>query len=244
MLTAAAAIAGLAVAQWTAHLAGIVQPAPLGSREYSVLDWRVVAFALGLAGITGILFGVLPASMIGRLHPGSRVSTPGRLRGVLVAVQAALTVTLAAGAFSMGRSFLTLLGLDLGYRTGQVVTLSVSFPDTRSSAAFRRVALERLRAVPGVSSAGASAYLPLIPVRMYEGNYYTLEGDPVERSSRVTSVSPGYFRTMGTPLLEGRDFIDGDQKRAAPVVIVNQAFARAFSTRKGWSAARSGSTAG
>ena len=118
--------------------------------------------------MTGVVFGVLPASLIGRMQPGqdvirmqpgTRGSTAGRMRAVLIALQAALAVTLAAGSFSMGKTFLRLLGIDLGYRTKGVVTLNVSFPEKPQgrSAPFARQALERLRAIPGVESAGAAA---------------------------------------------------------------------------------------
>jgi len=242
VLTAAAAIAGLMVAQWTARLAAIVQPSQLASQQYSVLDWRVVAFALGLAAVTGIVFGVLPASLIGRMQParvlmrarpGSRSSAARRMRGILIAVQAALTVILAAGSFSMGRSFLRLLGVDLGYRTNRVVTMRVELPRTTNrTAPLVRQALDRLRAVPGVESAGAASYLPLVAFHALEGTYFKLDpGDPM-RSARLMLVSPDYFRTMGTPLLDGRDFVDGDRQGAEPVVVVTAEFARSYSNQR------------
>ncbi len=237
LLTAAAGLAGLAAAQGTTHLAAIAQPVQLTARQYSVFDWRVLAFALGVAVLTGILFGVLPASLIGRMqpgrdvlrtHPGTHGSTAGRMRGALIALQAALTVALAAGCFSMGRSFLRMIGTDLGYRTGRVVTLRVELFNTWGRIGpYVRDALQRLRSVPGVESAGAAAYSPLVAAEVYEGAFYRLELDVPERSSRLMSVRPGNYRTMGTPIIEGRDFTERDQS-GEPVVIVNTAFARAF----------------
>jgi predicted permease len=242
VLTGTAAIAGLAVAQWTARLAGIAQPAMLASRQYSVLDWRVLAFALGLAAVTGIVFGVLPASLIGRMQPGqdimraqpgSRGSSTRRMRAVLIALQAALTVTLAAGSFSMGLTFLRLLGIDLGYRTNRVITMSVSLPRTQGrTAPFTRQALERLRVVPGVESASAASYLPLVPTAIQEGTYYRLDLSEPKRSARVILVSPDFFRTMGTPLLEGREFTGSDRRSAAPVAIVTEEFARIYPNQR------------
>ena len=241
VLTATAAIAGLAVAHWTARLADAAVPPQLAARQYTVLDWRVLAFALGLAAVTGIVFGVLPASLIGRMqptqdvirtHPGAREATAGRMRGLLIALQISLTVTLAAGSFSMGRSFLRLLGINLGYRTNRVVTMSVTFPGTRDRAApFTHQALERLRAVPGVESAGAAAYLPLVPSSIYEGMSYRLDPGEARRSCRSMSVSPDYFRTMGTLLIDGREFAESDREGPL-VVIVNEAFARAYPSQK------------
>jgi predicted permease len=238
VLTGAAAIAGMAVAQWTARLAAVAQPAQLASRQYSVLDWRVMAFALGLAAITGIVFGVLPASLIGgmqpgqdliRTQPGSRGSAASRARVVLIALQAALTVTLAAAAFSMGSSFLKLMGIDLGYHTNHVLTMSVSLPATEGrTAPFTRQALERLRAVPGVESAGAASYLPLVASKVQEGTFFRLALNEPKRMSRVILVSPEFFHTMGTPLIEGREFTERDRRGAEPVVIVTEELARMY----------------
>lgn len=238
VLTVSAAIVGMAVAEWTARLAAVAQPAQLALRQYSVLDWRVVVFALGLAGITGLVFGVLPASLIGRMQPGqdlvrtqpgSRGSPGSRIRSVLIAVQAALAVTLAAGSFSMGRSFLKLMGIDLGYRTNHVVTMSVSLPRAEGrTAPFTRQALERLRAVPGVESAGAASYLPLVPSQVQEGTFFRLDPSAPNRMSRVILVSPDFFRSMGATLLDGREFTARDRRGAEPVVIFTEELARIY----------------
>lgn len=237
VLTAAAAIAGLAVAEWIARLAAAAQPAQLASRQYSILDWRVIVFALGLAAVTGIFFGALPASLIGRMQPGhdvlrsqlgSRSSSARRMRAVLIAAQAALTVTLAAGSFSMGRSFLKLMGIDLGFRTSQIVTMSIAFPWTANyrSGPFTHEALQRVRAIPGVESAGAASYLPLVHSDVQEGTLFKFDPAEPQRSARVMLVTPDYFRTMGTPLIEGREFTESDRRGAAPVVLVTEDFAQ------------------
>jgi putative ABC transport system permease protein len=235
VLTAAAAVAGMAVAQWTSRLAAIALPAPLAAREYSMLDWRVLAFAVGVAAVTGIIFGVLPASLIGRMQPGHDVVPGRRMRAVLIALQAALTVILAAGSFSMGRSFLRLMGIDLGYRTNHVVTMSVSLPMTTSrTAPFAREALQRLRAVPGVESAGAASYLPLVHIEIREGTFFKLDPSDLKRSTGVMVVSPDYFRTMGTPVIEGREFLETDRgtTKDSQVVIVTEEFARRFPNQR------------
>jgi len=119
MLTLAAATAGLAVAYWASRLASGVQPAQLTAHGYSILDWRVLGFAVAVALLTGVAFGVLPAWLIGRTQPaadsvrtqaGTQSSGVSRLRWALVAMQAVLTVVLVAGALTMGRSFLKLMG--------------------------------------------------------------------------------------------------------------------------------------
>jgi len=164
LLTGLSAFAGLIVANWAAKLASSAQPAQLAVQNYTILDWRVIAFSAGLAMLTSFLFGVLPASLIGRLQStddlvrsqqGSSTSRVRRLRSVLVAVQISLTLILLGGSIVMGRSFLKMLGTDLGFRTDQVVTMSVSLAGTRhekSAMEYHRAALDRLRAIPGVQS--------------------------------------------------------------------------------------------
>ena len=239
VLTAAAAVAGMAVAHWTARLAASAQPAQLSARQYTVLDWRVMAFALGLAVLTGIVFGVLPASLIGRMQPrqdairtqpGSK--GPSRMRGFLIAMQAALTVALVAGSLSMGHSFLKLLRTNLGFRADRVVTLNVSLSGSRYETDNRErqyygAALQRLRAVPGVESAAAVSYLPLIS-KMFVGGRYWLDSGEQGPVSLVIAASPGYFRTMGTEMVEGREFTESDRPGAERVVIVSDDLERSF----------------
>jgi predicted permease len=241
VLTGVAAIAGMAVAHWTARLAASAQPAQLSARQYTVLDWRVFAFALGLAVLTGIVFGVLPASLIGRMQPGQDViraqpgrsgSGTGRMRGVLIAMQAALTVALAAGSFSMGRSFLKLLGTDLAFRTESVATLNVSLAGTRYETENRErqyygEVLERLRAVPGVESAAAVSYLPLIS-KMFMGGQFKLDSGQQGPMAVLIAASPGYFRTMGTEIVEGREFTESDRKGTERVAIISGDLERSF----------------
>ena len=239
LLTLAATAAGLGVANWAARLVSLAQPATLSMQQYTILDWRVLAFAAGTALLTGLLFGVLPASLIGRMLPAADVvhSQPGvhgtgagRMRAVLVATQAALAVILVAGSVSMGRSFLKLLGIDLGYRTDHVVTLNVSLIGTshEGQAAWRqydRDALERLRAIPGVESAGATSLLPLI-VGLSESARFTLGDSHVIAS--VREAGPDFFRSIGSALVAGREFTAADQQISEQLVIVNEDFARAL----------------
>jgi putative ABC transport system permease protein len=238
VLTLAAGAAGLAVAQWAARIAAVTAPPPLAAQRYTVLDCPVLAFATGLALLTGLMFGVLPALLIGRMQPtadslrshaGSPLRRAGRLRTLLVAAQAALTLVLVAGALTMGRSFLRLLGTDLGFRTERVITLSVSLDGTRYDAnhgetGFYRGALDRLRAVPGVESAGAVDYLPLASDYLA---VFRFRRDSTHKPWGIqVTATPDYFRTLRTPLLEGRDFTKADRRGAEPVAIVNESFAR------------------
>jgi putative ABC transport system permease protein len=238
LLTVVASTAGLAVARWASQVAAAAQPAKLAYQEYSVVDWRVLAFAAALAGLTGVIFGVLPALLMGRMQSAhdylrgraGHVSGTGRMRAALLAMQGALTLVLIAGSLTMGRSFLRLLGTDLGFRTGGVVTLNVSLSGTRWDADKRLAeyyddAVARLRAVPGVESAAAVGYLPLTSYYGYGGATMELDSNHKVSPALFDYATPDYFRTMGTRLVEGRDFTPGDRTGAERVVIVNQEFA-------------------
>jgi len=238
VLTVGAAAAGLLVANWATRIAAAVQPPSLSAQEYSVLDWGVVLFAVGLAVLTGLVFGVLPAGFIRRMRPGMdglRIgsgSSAGvsRLRALLVGIQAAFTVVLLAGALTMCRSFLKLAGTDLGLSTGHVLTLNVSVsgtPREKDGAGYFREAVEKLRRVPGVEAAGAIENLPLSsPMRI--GFRFKVDGYPEEQMGLTATATAGYFRAMGTRIVAGRDFSADEEAFLRPVAVVNEAFAREF----------------
>jgi putative ABC transport system permease protein len=236
MLTLAAALAGLGVAYWAARLAWATQPAELSTQIYTVLDWRVLGFALALALLTGLLFGVVPASLMGRMQPqpGTVRGRPGggsgvnRMRALLVAMQAALAVTLLAGCFVMGRTFLRLVGTDLGYATRQAVALTVSVtgtPREEKETTYYREALDSLRAVPGVEAAGATDYLPLT-VQNYAGSQMRLDSGQRLPLSMQMAATPGYFDTIGARLVAGRGFTESDSDSSEPVAVVSESLAR------------------
>jgi putative ABC transport system permease protein len=224
LLSFIAAVVGLAVAYWAAKLATLTQPPGLASQEYTILDWRVFGFAIGIAIVTGLLFGVTPALLVRHLQPTGELGriTPvrgsARLRGVLIAMQVALTLVLLAGSVTMGRSFLHLTETDMGFRTNHLISVSVSLAGTGEHSedrklAYYRSALDRLRAVPGVESAAAAYSLPVDTMF----GVSTL----VTESGRETSpllnnrVTPDYFRTMGVRLVYGREFTAADTGRVA-----------------------------
>jgi predicted permease len=236
MLTLAAATAGMAVAYWASRLAAGVQPAQLAAQDYSILDWRVLGFAVAVALLTGMAFGVLPAWLIGRTQPtadsvrtqaGTQGAGVSRMRWALVAMQAVLTVVLAAGALTMSRSFLKLMGADLGFRTRNVATATVSligsrYESNRQPQLYYSQVLDRLRAVPGVESAGAVDYMPLtsqglmmMPAKLDSGP---------QAPAIAIAITPGYFRSIGTRIVGGRDFTDADLESTEPVAIVNEEF--------------------
>jgi putative ABC transport system permease protein len=240
VLTATAAALGLLVAHWTVSIASSIAPSPLAAQQYTLLDWRVPGFAMLLALMMGVAFGVLPLLLAGRLHEsGQMVRTqPGvpdpaarRFRLYLIASQAGLAMTLLACSLTMGRTFQRLLDVDLGFRPANVVTLTVSLNGTRYQENGTRwqyysAALERLGGVPGVETAGAVSYLPLVNSVLTAGTFELDSGQTVP--TVVTNATmPGYFGAMGATFLQGRDFTATERQQAERAVIVNEAFARA-----------------
>ena len=232
-LTLAAAAAGLWVAHWAAGLAASVLPPALATQSYTVLDAPVLAFAAGVALATGIVFGVLPASLLGRTlslraRPGTGDAGLRRLRAVLIALQAAFSLVLVSGAITLGMSFLKLLDTDMGFRTDRLATANVAVAGTPREAASRAYfheVLDRLRAQPAVESAAAAEYLPL-GANSFAEFFFTPESGAPDLTGAIVSVTADYLRTMQTPIVEGRDFTRQDELQESPVVIVNEAFAR------------------
>jgi predicted permease len=240
LLSFIAAIGGLAIAYWVAKLAALVQPAELAAQQYTILDWRVLGFAIGIALITGFLFGAVPAWMVRHLQPSGDLvlmhrSGPrtAKLRALLIAMQVALTLVLLAGSVTMGRSFLHLLGTDIGFRADHLVTVGLSLAGTREASESRqqeyyRDTLDRLRAVPGVESAAAVDFLPLDANSFMGARLFTEDGretSPVV----IGKVTADYFRTMATQIVYGREFVRSDAKESEEtekVVILTEGVAK------------------
>jgi predicted permease len=238
ILTTAGALLGLLVAQWTSKLTSSIIPPQLATQQYTILDWRVLAFAAALALLLALAFGVLPAWLLGRLQPsgqmirshfGSRDFRTKRARATLVAVQAALTLTLVTSSLAMGRTFLELLRANLGFHTAGVVTLNVSLQGTKHHGPaewqYYSEALRRLRSVPGVQAAGAISHLPLTN-DFYMAGSFKLDSLQTVPGTVMNAVTPDYFRTMETRFLAGRDFVEANAQVPTPSVIVNEAFAK------------------
>ena len=203
------------------------------------MDWRVLAFTTGLAFLTTVSFGLAPAVRATRAEPatllqsGSRGSAGGRerfsLRRILVVSQVALSVVLLMGALLFGRSLRNLTTLNIGFQqTGMLVT-SVDFtrlhiPDERFTE-YKRDIVKHVQAIPGVESAAGAMLVPF--GGMTWNDDVLLEGSDTDAGVVwINYLGAGYFRTIGTPLLAGRDFDDSDTTTSVKVAIVNQAFAR------------------
>ena len=242
----AAAGAAIAVLTVRAVVAGVPTGLPR-TNEISV-SGVVLAFALVTSIGTGIVFSVVPAlratsaaarasgSMLGRRGWGSRSHT--RVSGWLVGGEIALAVMLVVGSLLLVRSFAALRSIEPGFDPTHVIAARISAPEatyapgTERLATFYAEVLDRARAMPGVSDAALVDQLSLaaplqgLAIRVH-GQY-----EDVTRQlpfiDHVQTVSPGYFATMGIPLVRGRSFTDDDRAGQPPVVIVSQSVARKF----------------
>ena len=236
LLSLAASAAGLLVAVWTTSIAVRVQPAALATQGYSILDGRVLCFAMAASVVSGLLFGVLPSLYAGRVHTfGTRGESDGRGSGLtreaLVAAQVMLTLVLVTASISVGRAFVKMMHADRGFDWTGVVTVNVSLEGTTHQEGGRLVyfqeALSRVRRLPGVRSASATEFLPLY-ANGFLGGRYGVDGRAARKNSMVVRVLPDYFRAMGGRILAGREITDADIQSNARVAIVNDVFAAEF----------------
>jgi len=207
------------------------------------MDWRVLAFTLGVSVLTGFLFGFAPALHISRTDVQEVVKESGRgtagsarssrLRHALIIAEVALSVVLLAGAGLLFRSFLRLQSVNTGFTPQQVLTarLSLSGPQFKGNAdyaAFYDQVLARVRAIPGVQQAGVISTLPL---SKGPTTAFRVEGRPILPIDKwvptnFRSVSPDYFRAMNIPIMQGRAFTEQDDNTAPVRVMINQALAQ------------------
>jgi predicted permease len=207
------------------------------------VDLRVLAFTAALAVGTCVLFGLAPAIRATQIPPSAAMRSGGRgasagrerfsLRRSLVATQVALSLVLLVGALLFVRSLRNLLRTDAGFRAEGVVSVSLDLRRPQYAKErirmLHRELLERMSAQPGVVSAAQVNFTPVSGSGW--NNSVGPDNTPAEGSgkeSHFNRAGPGYFRTMGTPLLAGREFDDRDTLTSQPVAIVNEEFARKF----------------
>jgi predicted permease len=246
IIALAGAVLGLAVAYWTQRgILAALPPRTLGPNVLTaVLDVRMLAFALALAAATSIIFGLYPslqasrAQLTSALRDQSGQTTATRATGAfrkgLVTLQTAISLLLLISAGLFGKTLLNLTRIDLGIRTDHLLTFNLTpklsgYSDERTAQLYHDLR-ERLAALPGVTSATA-ARVAAVAGSSSSGNMtvegFTPKGDG-DDNSRFNEVGPDYFRTMGIPLIAGREFTDGDRAGAPKVAVVNEAFVRHF----------------
>ena len=246
LLTLVSAGIGLLVGYAALRLLGTLNIQELPRGEEIRLDGVVIAYTLAIAMVIGFVLGlipvanVLPVNLTSVLREEGRGGTAGvgarALRRALVVAQVGFAFVLLVGAGLLFASFRQVMAVDPGFNVDGVLTASITLPRTRypdddKLRAFTDEALRRLRALPGVSAAGATDTIPLgnnnnDSVIIAEG-YQMKPGESVISPSRV-ELSPGYFDAMSVKLLRGRFFDDRDAPKAQQAVIVDEKLAKRF----------------
>jgi len=249
MLAALGAATGLVLGRWALHLLvdSVADAQILPSWATFNFDWRIAAFAVGVAAATALLFGWAPAlhAVRGNLRgamndasSGSTISPRGRKTlTTLVAAEFMIAAVLFVGGGLLVRAFINVRHIDPGYRADHALMFSIALPrasygDDAKRLAFWQSLTERLRTTPGVEAAGVVSCPPL---SCHWGNFYRIEGRPPLKPGESNPVvlgrvaDHGYFAAMGIRLEAGRFFDQRDgADKTPPVVIVNETFARTF----------------
>jgi predicted permease len=210
------------------------------------LDLRVIAYALGVTLISGVLFGLAPAmgatrmNMVEALKEGGQRSggsaTAPRIRNALLIVQVAMALVLVVAAGLLVRTFYSMLRSDAGFNATRVVTFELPLPtpkyaDTARMAQVYQQVLLRLQSISTVESAGLASVVPMGGPP--DGTVIRIPEHPAANRSEqpyanYSFVSPGYFATIGTPLLRGRDINDADTLSSVPVTIITSGMAKKY----------------
>jgi putative ABC transport system permease protein len=209
------------------------------------VDSHVLLFALGITVLTGLIFGIVPALRTAKvrvdevLKSGGRGDSGGmrgRMRNTLVAIELALATMLLIGAGLFLQTLVNLQRVKLGFEPHGLITFQVSlppekYPSKAEAPLFLREMIESLEALPGVRGASVSSGIPFGAGAYYSHPMMATENSILPPDAKVPIdwriVSPGYFKTMNIPLLQGRDFQYSDAS-TPNIIIVSQATARTF----------------
>jgi putative ABC transport system permease protein len=246
LLALVGSLLGLAFAWFGIKALVAISPRDLVSLQSVGLNVSVLLWTLAVSVLTGLVFGLAPALHISRLNLNDSLKAGGksesaqaggsrRLRSALVVSEIALAVVLLASAGLLIKSFIRLQQVDRGFNTDNILTMVVRLPDAAYSkdpqiVNFFVQALERVRSLPGVRSAGVINFLPLYG-GLGSATGFKIEGRPEPPpgqgpSTDVRVVDAGYFETMGIPLLRGRNFSSLELREPRRVILINEALAR------------------
>jgi putative ABC transport system permease protein len=244
LLSLAGGALGLVLAVWWSDLLIALGKQNIPRAMQVGLDWRVLVFTLVVSVLTGVVFGLVPAihssktELTESLKEGGRGSGEGarrnRVRGVLVVSELAIAVVLLVGAGLLIQSLWRLRQVNPGFQSANLLTFVVGIPEVRypteKQSPFYRDLVQRVRSLPGVQSATAVVPLPLSGDQFRIS--FEIDGKPVAKgeqpSADVFIVGDSYFKTLGVPMIKGREFNERDVQKAPGVVIVNQAFAKKY----------------
>lgn len=238
------AVLGLLLAQWSLDALAPLTKGALPVFEDFPLDGRVFGFLLAVAVLSGLAFGIVPALQTSRgdvrdslAETGGKTTGSGRqqlFRSTLVVLEIAVSLILLVGAGLLLRGFLTLSRTEPGLVAENVLTAHLPVPVAQlegSTPRLFRPVLEKIRAIPGVRSAAVISMLPIQSAWTNGG--FAIEGRPdpqpgQEPLAEFRVASPGFFQSLGVPVLRGRDFTESDGESGSRVAIINEALARKY----------------
>ncbi|MDX2044535.1 MAG: ABC transporter permease [Acidobacteriota bacterium] len=233
--------AGLLLAVWGLDALVAFNPAELPRLTEVRLNAPVLLFALGAVLVVGLIFGLVPAWQVARGNVNQMLRDGGRgalgqahgrrLRGALVVAEIALALIVLTGAGLLLKSFHQLLNVDAGFQAEHLLTANlplVEFKDETQRINILREALARVAQVPGVQTASGGSGLP--PVSAGRATRFAVQGASVTTNNTAyfITISPDYFRALGTPLCAGREFNERDNAQSAKAVVVNEHLARTW----------------
>ncbi|HEY4249415.1 MAG TPA: ABC transporter permease [Lacunisphaera sp.] len=243
LLTFTGGALGILVCVWTNEWMAR-QFSESGTEITFAVDWRLLLFAFGASLATGIFFGIVPAWLISRVRAndalkcGARGSTgdlsQSRFRQALIVAQFTLAFVLLSGAVFFVRGLDRLIERKSGWNPapllrGVLSMPAIRYPDADHQMRFYEKVQERVSSLPGVAAAAISYDVPAFGFP--SGRGFVVDGQPTPATGNdlgapINGITPGYFNTIGTHLLRGRDFSWADRRDSAPVIIINETMAR------------------
>jgi putative ABC transport system permease protein len=237
------AAGGIAVAVIATRALTVLAAAGIPRADQIGMDPMVLAFAMGASLLTSVVFGILPALHLSRLDLNGALKEGGRQQGaatgrgareLLIVAEVALSIVLLVGAGLMIRTLWQLQDVDPGFQADRVLTMEVSLPVARyeegTQMPFYQQLEERIRGISGVADVGAINILPLS--NNYDSQGFQVEERPMPEGQgpgvQTRSITPGYFRAMGVPLIRGREFDPRDTEDAEKVIIVSRSMAEKY----------------
>jgi predicted permease len=233
---------GLLFVHWGSNLLLSIAPAETPRLDEIGIDRWVLAYALAISCVGGVLFGLVPALQMTETGPGAALKEGGapfsgfcsrkrqRLQRILVVGEIALAFVLVVSSTLVVRSFSKLVRVPVGYRLDHILTMWVSFsrsscPNLKACKTTADEVLQGTRSIPGVESAAFGLWRPMSSTF---GALVLVEGRPETDRMQFQMASPGYFETLGIPLLAGRAVADTDRDNSPLVAIVNQSMAKSY----------------
>ncbi len=241
LLSAIGGLCGLLLAAWGLDALVAFNPGDIPRLTGVGVNAQALLFTLAVSVATGLIFGLVPAWQAARgdlsrtLREGGRGAAGAvksrRLRGALVVAEVALSLVVLVGAGLLIKSFNRLMNVETGFAAENLLSVNlplIEFKDPQRRASLTSEVIARIAEIPGVQAAAGGSALP--PVTAQRSTRFAVQGLTNDngglRSAYFIAASPDYFRALGAPLAEGRDFTSRDDAAAAKVVIINRTMAR------------------